>query len=768
MELNVLLETFIQTIIDSLEVDRVCLVGARDKVNQILAIAARVPRSPSDASAAGLPGDRSRVAGLPGDRSIKILPAIALADYPHLPYDLIQRVVQSATMVIDHTHMVLPIVEQNQQLFGVLYLQLSIELSPGQVRLLQGLCSQLAIALTQILVYQRLLTYTENLEAQVSACVQPLPQIAPTTQIAPTRGESLPIPPSLTVLEMPEVKPKCASRVIQLSEHKFRRLVENANDLIFTITLDGRFTYLSPKFREMCGYEPTEFIDRSFALLAHPEDVARMYAMLRGQLLNRDKLTDFECRICHKAGHYIWITSNHAAPIEDENGKLIGFQGIVRDITDRKQAEVKLQAINEQLLISNAELARATRLKDEFLANMSHELRTPLNSILGIAEAMLEQPYGQLSPRYQKSIRMIETSGGHLLDLINDILDLAKIEAGKLELQVAETSVQQLCQSSINFVKQLALNKGLKLNYQILIAVDDPRSPEDHRIVADERRLRQVLINLLSNAVKFTPSGGTIELLVETDRPAGMLVFHIKDTGIGIAEDLIPQLFQPFMQIDSSLSRQYSGTGLGLALVKRIMNLHGGSVQVMSREHQGSCFTIKIPCVMVDHPTGRSERDRLSPLQLLENCALMPTPSPNPNMPLVLLAEDNQMNIDMFTDYLDLHGYQLVIAQDGVEAVEIAKVQQPHLILMDIQMPKMDGLEAIRQIRQEPQLAMTPIIALTALAMPGDAQKCLEVGANNYLAKPVKLKELVSVMRTLLPQSQDAALGQDAALVPLR
>jgi PAS domain S-box-containing protein len=733
MELNVLLEKFIQTIMDSLDVDRVCLVGSRDKVNQILAVAAR---------------DQLRRDGSRGDGSIAILPAIALADYPHLPHDLIQRVVQSAAMVIDQMHMVIPIVHQNHPLFGVLSLELSVELSPEQVRLIQGLCGQLAISLTQIFSYQRLLTYTENLEAQIPDCIQ-LPQSPTTTP------ENLPIPPSLTVLEMPEVALMSANRVIRLSEHKFRQLVENANDLIFTITLDGRFTYLSPKFREMCGYEPTEFIHRSFALLAHPDDVAGMYAMLRGQLLKRDKLTDFECRICHKAGHYIWITSNHSAPIEDENGNLIGFQGIVRDITDRKQAEAKLQAINEQLLISNAELARATRLKDEFLANMSHELRTPLNSILGIAEAMLEQPYGQLSPRYQKSIRMIETSGGHLLDLINDILDLAKIEAGKLELQVAETSVQQLCQSSINFVKQLALNKGLKLDYQILMAIDDRRSHEDQRIVADERRLRQVLINLLSNAVKFTPSGGTIELLVETDRTAEMLLFHVKDTGIGIAADLIPQLFQPFMQIDSSLSRQYSGTGLGLALVKRIINLHGGSIQVMSREHQGSCFTIGIPCVMVDQPSDRSGCDRLSPLQLSENCAPMPTQSPNHNSPLVLLAEDNKMNIEMFTDYLDLHGYQLVVAQDGVEAVEIAKAQQPHLILMDIQMPKMDGLEAIRQIRQEPRLATTPIIALTALAMPGDAQKCLEVGANNYLAKPVKLKELVNVMRTLLPPSQD-------------
>jgi CheY-like chemotaxis protein len=329
-----------------------------------------------------------------------------------------------------------------------------------------------------------------------------------------------------------------------------------------------------------------------------------------------------------------------------------------------------------------------------------------------------------------------------LLDLINDILDLAKIEAGKLELHMGETSVQHLCQSSINFVKQLAINKGLELGYQILVDID--------RIEADERRLRQVLINLLSNAVKFTPAGGRIELIVEYDRADQTLLFHVKDSGIGIAPEQIAHLFQPFMQIDSSLSRQYSGSGLGLVLVKRIMNLHQGLVTVTSQEHEGSCFTIGLPCAIAPYQPlvqslGEANVDPLGQTTMTQ------IPPASANCPLVLLAEDNKMNIEMFTDYLDLHGYQLVVAQDGVEAVALAKQQQPHLILMDIQMPRMDGLEAIRQIRQETHLAMTPIVALTALAMPGDAQKCLAAGANDYLAKPVKLKELVSLMQSLLP-----------------
>jgi PAS domain S-box-containing protein len=724
MQFEELLETFMQSIVANLRPDRCFVFATKDQISQAVTIGGLhqplqiLPQIPT----ANAPVSQKIVNAVIDSSNAVVIRDLTIAHPFH--DDAYCRQTKARSIVC------LPAICQ-QQVVAILYLeyQTSYPFSLECLGLLQGLCQQVAISLTQLAECQRLITYTQSLESQIAEhCLA-------------TDPESM-TPKILNLEGMPPVKPQ-ADRVVRLSEYKFRQLVENANDLIFSITLDGRFTYLSPKFQEMCGYEPAQFMGLSFSHLAHPDDVASMYEMLRGQLLKRDRLTGFECRIRHKNGHYIWITSNHSAPIEDAEGKLVGFQGIVRDITERKQTEERLQLMNEQLLISNAELARATRLKDEFLANMSHELRTPLNSILGITEAMLEQPYGHLAMRYQKSLQMISNSGEHLLDLINDILDLAKIEAGKLELNIDEAHLHHLCESSINFVKQLALNKGLKLDWQILV--------DCATIVADERRWRQVLINLLSNAVKFTPSGGEVTLTVAADHMTQTLLFHVQDSGIGIAAEKMPQLFQPFRQIDSSLNRQYSGTGLGLVLVKRIVDLHGGTIQVQSQVNQGSCFTVSLPCKNFAanpavYPTSTTQSPTFTTMNPSSSQTLQS------DSPLVLLAEDNKMNIEMFSDYLDHHGYQLIIAENGVEAVEMARQQKPHLILMDIQMPKMDGLEAIRQIRQETPLINTPIVALTALAMPGDAQKCLEAGANDYLSKPVKLKELVTVMQTLLPK----------------
>jgi PAS domain S-box-containing protein len=696
MELKTLLETFIPTIVDGLGCDRVLVLGPI--------------------------GDQWIILGEGGTKMSSSV----------IPRSAIDAVVRLKTMLLGDRHGCWPLLD-GDHLVGVLYVEQMarpLELTAAVQRLLAGLCQQMAIGITQASQYQRLLTYTQTLEQQLCANSH--------------------LPESEWTLR-PQITPPIALSLMLDAQHdrshdrshdrKFRQLVENANDLIFTIALDASFTYLSPKFKEMCGYEPAEFIGRSFAYLAHPDDVANMYETLRHQLLNRDTLTGFECRIRHQNGNYIWITSNHSAPIEDETGNVVGFQGIVRDITDRKKMEERLRHTNDQLLITNAELARATRLKDEFLANMSHELRTPLNAILGITEAILEQPYGELSVRYQKSLRMIDTSGQHLLDLINDILDLAKIEAGKLELQLGPTGVNYLCQSSINFVKQLAFQKGLQIDCQIAPNIDS--------IVADDRRLRQVLINLLSNAVKFTPSGGKIELVVQCDHMAQTVQFQIKDNGIGIAASDLESLFNPFIQIDSSLNRQYSGTGLGLALVKRIVDLHAGTVSVESQENQGSCFTIVLPLLSRESLPAMPIVPHGYPLQL--EVVLPPKAVVDGTAPVVLLAEDNKMNIEMFSDYLDLHGYQLVVAENGIEAVKLARSHSPQIILMDIQMPQMDGLEAIRLIRSRVEQANVPILALTALAMPGDAQKCLDAGATDYMAKPVKLRQLVSVMQTLLP-----------------
>lgn len=430
------------------------------------------------------------------------------------------------------------------------------------------------------------------------------------------------------------------------------------------------------------------------------------------------------------------------------------FEQLQQELAERQQAEAKLTESNQQLAVSNQELARATRLKDEFLANMSHELRTPLNAILGMTEGIQEEVFGVVNEQQLKALRTIERSGCHLLELITDILDVAKIEAGQMELDYALTSVAHLCQSSLVFIKQQALQKRIQLEIKLQINLPD--------LLVDERRIRQVLINLLNNAVKFTPERGRITLEVTqlfpdistTDLPKQhFLHFAITDTGIGISPDNIKNLFQPFMQIDSALNRQYAGTGLGLALVKRIVELHGGRVGLTSELGVGSCFTIDLPytpssalspeITADDQPAVTPERDSPS----TEEAASFTS--------LILLAEDNEANISTVSSYLKAKGYRIVLAQNGLEAIDIAKTHHPDLILMDIQMPKMDGLEAMRQIRLDSNLVDIPIVALTALAMTGDRDRCLQAGANDYLSKPIKLKQLATTIQQLLNTTKD-------------
>jgi PAS domain S-box-containing protein len=406
------------------------------------------------------------------------------------------------------------------------------------------------------------------------------------------------------------------------------------------------------------------------------------------------------------------------------------------ELAERHRAEARLTETNAQLAISNEELARATRLKDEFLANMSHELRTPLNAILGMTEGLQEAVFGAINDRQRRALQTIEHSGAHLLELINDILDVAKIEAGQIELECSSVSVAHLCQSSLAFVKQRMFQKRIRLEVKL----------PDHlpHLLVDERRIRQVLINLLNNAVKFTPEAGQISLEVSQLAP-DCLQIAVRDTGIGIAPEHIGKLFQPFIQIDSALNRQYEGTGLGLALVKRLVELHGGRVTLDSELGVGSCFAINLPCDpnLILFATRQPEPSTAAP-------DLVSPAEPTTRSPLILLAEDNEANINTVSSYLRAKGYRILLAKTGQEAIDLAQLHRPDLILMDVQMPGMDGLEAIRQLKANSELNSILIIALTALAMPDDRQRCLDAGAKEYLAKPVRLKELFQLIQALL------------------
>lgn len=558
-----------------------------------------------------------------------------------------------------------------------------------------------------------------------------------------------------------------------------------------------------------------------------------------------------------------------------ENAKL--YEKAQEEIAHRTKAESALELerallarrVEERtadLSTANAELARAARMKDEFLASISHELRTPLNAILGISEALQEEVYGSLNDDQFQSLRSIEESGRHLLSLINDILDLSKMEAGKLDLEIRSVSVESVCHASLRLIKQNAHKKRLKVHSTIDTSVNT--------IQADERRVKQILVNLLSNAVKFTLEGGEIGLEVTGDKDKKQVNITVWDNGIGIAKDDISRLFRPFVQLDSRLSREYTGTGLGLSLVYKMVELHGGSVSVDSEIGKGTRFTVSLPWQETGYFMDPSEEADLVAADaphllgfrralLIEDSApataqmirylselgmetitcpqgqgawekaLVEQPdvvildiilpdipgwdvlkqlkaepptrdipvmivsvvddqpkaidygaaltlvkpinrqqfqsalrqilvnrieskwemirAANQNQvqvahPLILLAEDNEANLRTFSDYLLAKQYRILVARNGIDAVKMTKEARPDIILMDIQLPGINGIEAIKEIRADAQLGPVPIVAVTALAMPGDHEACLKAGANAYLSKPVRLKELVQLI----------------------
>jgi signal transduction histidine kinase/ActR/RegA family two-component response regulator len=416
---------------------------------------------------------------------------------------------------------------------------------------------------------------------------------------------------------------------------------------------------------------------------------------------------------------------------------------------DRLLREQELRTLLDQ---SNQELAEAVRTKDQFLANMSHELRTPIGVILSLAETLREGIYGQLPAEQVECMGLLESSGRHLLELINDILDLSKIEAGNLELALTAVNVPAVCRTSLQFVREQAFRKNIRIRQ----AVGDDLPA----ISADQRRLKQMLINLLSNAVKFTPAGGEIGLEVTRDPRGGGLCFAVWDTGPGIPAQQASRLFKPYVQLEADPERPNEGTGLGLAMVYRMAELHGGSVALESEVSRGSRFSFYLPCP-VETPAEPAEPTA----SRFPSVAALPTIGLD-HRPWVLLAEDNEVCARVVGDFLQARGCQVVTAGSGTEALERARARKPDLILMDIQMPGMDGLEATRQIRHDERLHDTPIIALTALAMPGDRERCLQAGANDYLPKPLNLTDLVGRIRELVRPAPPAAAAPLAVPAP--
>ncbi len=527
---------------------------------------------------------------------------------------------------------------------------------------------------------------------------------------------------------------KETERHLRVSEERYRGLIESQRDLIVRVDNQGRFQFVNEAYCAAFGKTRAELLDQIFMPLVHPDDLpATLEAM------KRLDVPPYRMQVEQRAwtvNGWRWLEWEDYA-IKDETGATSEVQGVARDITERKQAEADLQRRSQELALVNAELAKANRLKDEFLATMSHELRTPLNTILGMSEALQEQVYGALDPAQAQALTYIAESGKHLLSLINDILDLSKIEAGKMALDYAPVPLDDLGQASLRFVTQAAQKKHLR--------IASTTNAPDAVLRADPRLLKQALVNLLANAVKFTPAEGKITLEINYDPAHHLVQISVTDTGIGIALAEQSRLFKPFVQLDSRLNRQYEGTGLGLALVARIVEMHNGSITLTSQVGAGSCFTMTLPCLTEAEAPALPTAPTPAPLD-----ATPEKIAPASGAPVILIADDNQPTLKILSDLLHRHAFQVVLAFNGTRALELARTHKPDLILMDIQMPELDGLQAIQLIRADPALASIPILALTALVMPGDRERCLHAGANEYLPKPLQLTQLLEMIRTYL------------------
>ncbi|QRO01539.1 PAS domain-containing protein [Archangium violaceum] len=496
-------------------------------------------------------------------------------------------------------------------------------------------------------------------------------------------------------------------------------------------TVGEDHVYYSPTWKAQLGYEEHELPD-TFATWKdniHPEDVENALQTFQQHVTDASRGDRFmsEFRMRTKDGSWRWI-AGYGLVVRNEKGLGVRITGYHLDISERRQREQEAE-----LRRDNARLAHLARMKDEFLANMSHELRTPLNAVLGQAEAMAEGIFGPVTEQQRGSLQTIEESGRHLLSLINDVLDIAKSNAGHLELDFEEVPVEEVSQESLRLVREQARRKKISVAYS--------SDGEVQYLRADRRRLRQILINLLSNAMKFTREGGRIGLEVASREEGDAVAFTVWDTGAGIAREDVKRIFEPFVQLDAGLARQNEGSGLGLALVRRFVDLHHGMLEVDSEVDRGSRFTVVLPVgeILAEEP-ARSASPSTEPAP--------PTVRPDStSQRTVVIADDSEANTRHLHGYLVAHGYSVRIARDGLEAVRLCREVRPLVVLMDIQMPRLDGLEAIRCLRAERVTASIPIIALTALAMPGDRERCLEAGANEYLSKPVRLRQVLEVMR---------------------
>jgi len=506
-----------------------------------------------------------------------------------------------------------------------------------------------------------------------------------------------------------------AETALREAEARYRQLVEAATDVVWTIDSSGRVTFLNNATNQVFGYSPEQLVGRPFFTITDPESADRDRAAI-AHVLSGEEIVGYETASRRAGGGRLHLKIS-GRPLRDTTGRIVGAQGIAHDIS----LEV---ATREALRLASATAQQADAAKSAFLANMSHEIRTPMTGILGTADLILE---GELSDEQRKAVELIVSSGETLLTIISDILDLSKIEAGQLELEQTPIDLPRLLTETVALMSHGARAKGIDVALEM-------GSGLPSAVVGDPTRLRQVLNNLVSNAIKFTSKGRVTVAAarVDGDDLSARIRFSVADTGIGIAPEARDRIFEPFRQGDVSTTRNYGGTGLGLSISRRLVEMMGGALAVDSALGEGSDFHFEITLPLSAVRTeSRAER----PVPRLAAQALH-----------ILIAEDNPVNQQVAGTMLRRRGHAVDIVGNGREAVDAVRKRRYDVVLMDLQMPILDGLQATAEIRQQEEVGQVPIIALTANAASGEIDRCLAAGMNGYVAKPFRAGDLVSAI----------------------
>lgn len=521
------------------------------------------------------------------------------------------------------------------------------------------------------------------------------------------------------------------------SEKQYQLLVQNSHGIIYTIGSDGLLSFVSPSWTKMLGHDPSEVVGRDFRTFVHLEDIPSCEVFLNKTVETGEIQQGAVYRVLHSDRSYRWHRSN-IVPCFNERNEIISFVGNAVDITEQVQREAEL--VEARIAADTANQA-----KSEFLALVSHEIRTPLNAMVGFSSLAKTTSSPAVLRDY---LEVIENSARTLMGLINNILDMSKIEANRIVLEAIPVNLRELL--GMLATDYLLENAGKPLEFIFRLDDDVPEW-----VLTDPLRLRQILTNLLGNAFKFTPQGAvTLEVNCigePLDDGIVILLFSIQDTGIGIPEDKQSLLFEPFRQLDPSISRKYGGTGLGLAIVRRLVLLMGGDITVSSREGAGSTFVVKLPLQPSVAPVDQSRAGKREINAVLS----------------VLVVEDNNANRRLMHDTLTVWGHSITLAIDGNEAIAHVASKPFDLILMDLRMPGLDGIEASRRIRILEKKAgrdRTPIIAVTADTDVSTQEACRLAGIDAVLAKPAPLDKLAALLAehaTGLPVMTSVIISSD-------